>query len=155
MFRNTVSSANLKRLALSAVLAVILLTLPAACTTDSPESTVNWVYSYDQALNLAQSDNRPVMIDFYADWCPPCKQMDATTYADDEVGAFLNENFVSLKVNVDRSNLGRTYGIEAIPTVVFLSPEETEIGSRIVGARSPQVFLGLVEVVLDEWQQEA
>lgn len=157
MFRKAVLSVDLKRVALLALLATILLTLPAACTTNSPESTVNWVYSYDEALNLAQSDNRPVMIDFYADWCPPCKQMDATTYADDEVGAFLNENFVSLKVNVDRSNLHETYDITVIPTLVFLSPEETEIGidSRIVGARSPQVFLELVEAVLNEWKQQA
>jgi thioredoxin:protein disulfide reductase len=119
------------------------------------ESKVNWVYSLDEALSAAQSDNKPVMIDFYANWCSPCRQMDSNTYSDNVVGAFINENFVPLKVNVDKSNLGSPYEIKSIPQVVFLSPEGTEIGEnkeyRIVGYLPPDSFQGRLQAVLDAW----
>jgi thiol:disulfide interchange protein DsbD len=125
----------------------------AGCASECAESQVDWVYSLDETLSRAQSDNRPVMIDFYANWCPPCKDMDCKTYSDDELGAFVNENFVPLKVNVDKSNLGGVYDIKSIPQVVFLSPDGTEIdkGLRIVGYMPPDPFQGRLQVVLDAW----
>jgi thiol:disulfide interchange protein len=139
---------------LIAVMAVLMVALPAACVSGDVESTVNWIYAYDQALSQAQSENKPVMIDFWADWCGPCREMDRTTYASEEVGAFLNENFVNLKVDVDSSSLALTYNIRSIPQVVFLSPEGTEFGTRIVGRTYPDPFLERVKAVLSEWKQQ-
>lgn len=64
----------------------------------------------DEALSKAQSENKPVMVDFYTDWCNPCRQMDKYTYSDDVVSPLLNENFIFLKVNVDKSNLDGRFG---------------------------------------------
>ncbi len=146
-------SSSGRLLALLAFLAVLLL--PVACSRDSAESTVDWIYDYHDALSRAQSENKPVMIDFWATWCTPCKTMDATTYADEEVGTFLNANFINLKVDVDKSNLAQVYNIRSIPQVVFLSPDGSEIaGRRIAGLNYPDPFLAKVQVVLDEWNQQ-
>jgi thiol:disulfide interchange protein DsbD len=142
-----------------AALLILLLTLlvggAAGCIIGGGggESKVNWVYSLDEALSAARSDNKPVMIDFYADWCSPCRQMDSDTYSDDELGAFVNERFVPLKVNVDKSNVDGPYGISSIPQVVFLSPDGTEIdkGLRIVGYVPPNSFQSRLQAVLDAW----
>jgi thiol:disulfide interchange protein len=142
-------------------LLILLLALPvggaAGCVIGGGggESKVNWVYSLDGALSTAQSDNKPVMIDFYAGWCSPCRKMDSSTYSDNVVGAFINDSFVPLKVNVDKSNLGNAYGVEYLPTILFLSPEGTEIGEGqeywIIGYRSPEALHGELQAVLDAW----
>ena len=141
------------KVALLMLLLALLAGGAAGCASECAESQVGWVYSLDEALSRAQSNNKLVMIDFYANWCPPCKDMDCKTYSDDELGAFVNENFVPLKVNVDKSNVDGPYGISSIPQVVFLSPDGTEIdkGLRIVGYVPPDSFQSRLRAVLDAW----
>ena len=133
------------KVVLLVALVALLLIGAAGCASGNGESEL------DEALSKAQSENKPVMIDFYADWCNPCQQMDKYTYSDDAVSTLLNDNFIFLKVNVDKSNLDGRYGIKYIPTVVFLSPQGTEIGSRIVGYQPPAQFYQGVQAVLSQW----
>jgi thiol:disulfide interchange protein len=140
------------------VLLVLLVALPGAAaagciSSECGESKVDWASSLDEALAMARSDNKAVMIDFYADWCQPCKKMDCETYTDEELGAFVNENFAPLKVNVDRSSLGSDYNVEYLPTILFLSPDGTQIGQAkqywIVGYRSAEALRGGLQAALD------
>jgi thiol:disulfide interchange protein DsbD len=141
-----------KTVLLVAVLA-LLLTSASNCTTKKAESKVNWLYDWNEALGKAQNENKPIMIDFYADWCTPCKRLDSDTYSDEALGAFLNDNFVSLKSNVDKSDLYGNYDITAIPTIVLVSPEETEIG-RIRGYEPPDQFYQDVQAILSQWKSQ-
>ncbi len=135
------------------VVLALLLTTAANCTTKKDESKVNWLYDWNEALGKAQNENKPIMIDFYADWCSPCRRLDSDTYSDEELGAFLNDKFVSLKSNVAKSDLYGNYGITAIPTIVFVSPEGTEIG-RIRGYEPPDRFYQDVQAILSQWKSQ-
>lgn len=141
--------------ALPVLLVALLGGSAGGCVSECGESKVDWVYSLDEALAVAQSDNRPVMIDFYADWCPPCKKMDCDTYTDEELGAFINDNFAPLKVDVERSSLGDDHKVKYLPTILFLSPDGAEIGQDqeywIVGYRSPEALRGGLQTVLEAW----
>jgi thiol:disulfide interchange protein len=134
------------------VLLVLLLGLlfggVPSCTSECDRTELYGV------LSEAQSGNRPVMIDFYADWCVPCRQMDKDTYSDNVVSALLSENFIFLKVDVDKSKLDGCYDIKYLPTIVFLSPEGTEIGSRIIGYQPPGEFYQNVQDVLYQWRTQ-
>ena len=67
-------------------------------------------------LNIINSD-KPVLVDFYADWCGPCKQMPSILK---EVKSELKENVRIIKVNVDKNPFIATkYQIKNIPTIII------------------------------------
>ena len=137
-------------------LVALLLIGAAGCVINSggAESKVNWLYNMDDALSRAQSENKPIMIDFYADWCGPCRQLDRDTYSDDALSAFLNENLVCLKINVDKNKtLASNYNIVSIPAIVFLSPDGTRIG-KWVGFTPPARFYQDAQAMLSQWSPQ-
>ncbi len=86
---------------------------------DSPFESI----SLTTAKEIAQAEGKYVFIDFYADWCVPCKWMDETTYADKKVVKTLKSGFVSVKVNIDDFDgytLKEEYNIRVLPTVIVL-----------------------------------
>jgi len=85
------------------------------------ESKIYWQHDYEEALQLAESQNKPVLIDFYTDWCTFCTEMDEKTYKDPIVIEKAT-NFVCVKVDGDqRSDLINSYYITGYPTKVFLN----------------------------------
>ncbi|MDE6957119.1 MAG: thioredoxin [Lachnospiraceae bacterium] len=86
----------------------------------------------------------PVLIDFWADWCGPCK-MFAPVF--DEVAAELEGKAVVGKINVDEEpDLARAYRVMSIPTLVVV--KDGEVVKRNVGALSKKDAVGMVETFL-------
>ena len=82
--------------------------------------------------NIIKS-SRPVLVDFYADWCGPCKQVPAILQ---EVKNDLKEKVRIIKVNVDRNPfIASKYQIKSIPTLIIFQdgvPKWTGVGVRHV-----------------------
>jgi thioredoxin-related protein len=98
--------------------------------------------SLDEAKAQAKKEGKNlVFIDFYADWCQPCRMLDATTFKDPEVVAWLRKHTVALKVDGDRNTrLTDQFKVVSFPTLVFLRPDGTEI-DRIITYLPPAEFL--------------
>jgi thiol:disulfide interchange protein len=97
--------------------------------------------SLDEALALAKTEDKLVMVDFYADWCPPCRMLDSYTWPDPAVQAWLQEKTVAIKNNVDDNpEVWAKYRFKGIPILIFLRPDGSEVG-RLSGFRPPQQFL--------------
>ena len=90
---------------------------------------VNWkmLTSVESIDNSIKSENKPVMIDFYADWCAQCKELDEYTYTNPEI-VELSKSFNTIKVDLTKENEGITnkFNIKGLPVVVFLNPNGEE-----------------------------
>lgn len=119
---------------------------PAGADAKAPAGggEIAWETDYAGALEKAKSGNKPVMIDLYADWCGPCRQLDTDTWSDAKVKALAAE-FVCVKVDVDKDGAtAEKYEANAIPLVVFLKPDGSEV-TRSVGFKGPADMLKQME----------
>lgn len=98
-------------------------------------SGTQWA-DWNEGVERARSEGRYVIVDVYTDWCGWCKRMDAEVYARDDVGGYLADKFVSIKLNAESdeplthlghtmpaSDLARAFGVTGYPTTLILSPD--------------------------------
>ncbi len=118
------------------------------------EQGLQWEQYSEARLAEARHLNKPVMMDFYADWCIPCLELDHKTFTDKKV-IDATENFVRLKVDLTHfdspqsESLRKKYNIAGVPTIVFLNKNGTEVAaSRIVGYLPPKEFMEKTEAAL-------
>jgi len=80
--------------------------------TGGHKGPINWV-TLEEADSLYKIQKRPIFIDVYTDWCGWCKRMDASTFQDPTVAAYLNANFYAVKLNAETNDTitfnGKTY----------------------------------------------
>ena len=111
-----------------------------------PFVSVKGLQGLERALNEARATQTPVMLDFYADWCISCKEMEAFTLADPKVQAAL-EGTAWLKTDVTANDtldreLLKQFGLFGPPAILFFDRQGQEIeGSRVVGYKSADEFL--------------
>ncbi|WP_298771576.1 thioredoxin family protein [uncultured Fibrobacter sp.] len=107
---------------------------------DSPKSLVQWM-NYDEALEKAKLEPKLVFVDLYADWCVPCRIMDANVYNNPTVASLLNSRFYAVKLDADsqdtitcdgqKKTVQRCYydvwELNALPAFVLVAPKGLSI----------------------------
>lgn len=138
---------------MSSALALSLLLAGAAREAPPPPPpppTIRWERNFDDALKKARKAGKPVIVDFWADWCAWCHRLDKNTYADPWVARKAQE-FVAVKVNTEGSrkdvDVAVRYHVTSLPTVVFLSPEGRQL-FRMNGYQGPGQFPRTLEGAL-------
>ncbi len=125
---------------------------------DMPVSTkpskVRWLDSerLRPVLEMAQRENKPVFVEFYAFWCAPCKVMEEDIFTQKEVANYLNSNFLNFHTDYD-SESGKTiasiYAVTKLPTVLFLNPQGVVLEQH-TGIANPSVLTALGDSALQK-----
>jgi thiol-disulfide isomerase/thioredoxin/tetratricopeptide (TPR) repeat protein len=104
------------------------------------------VNDWKKALDLAKTKNKPLIIDFFGIWCPPCNMLDHEVFSSKNFKT-ASKDFIKLKLDADSEQswtLKEKYKVGGYPTVIFAAPNGEEL-SRIVGFRPPSIFINEVK----------
>ena len=119
----------MKRPTVSATCGIVLtMLLLIVKVGHAQESAIQWFNNVNAASELAQTDNRPMMIEFWADWCAPCRIMDAEIWPDPELAAAVGEKLVAVRISFDiQTDVVRRYGVEVLPHLLFTNSHGTPL----------------------------
>ena len=134
----------------------LLCNVAAACEKP-PSLAFNNIRSAEelqQKLTEAHAKGQWIMLDFYADWCASCQEMEHTTFSDPRVQSALS-NAVLLQANVTQNTatdqtLLKQFGLIGPPAILFFGPDQQErVSYRIVGYRQAEQFLDHLRQVFE------
>ncbi len=103
-------------------------------------------------LTIAKANEKLIFLDFYTNWCLPCKVMDEQVFDDPGAGALMNRHFISMKINAETANGGNLaflYGVSQFPTLIFLDAEGKEL-ARKEGSLGLTNFLDFADSVYQQ-----
>lgn len=101
------------------------------------QEKIDWITSEEKGLAMAEASAKPVMIDFWAEWCSVCKKLDKKTYSDPGVISE-SKRFINIKVDCTNTDdptvrlLWGKYGVVGLPTSAFVSPDGTILKDKTV-----------------------
>lgn len=121
----------------------------AMAVTSHQAVQIPWETDWETAFARAGSLGKPVMANFYADWCVWCKTLETITFRDAKVAALLADHVVPVSIDIEgpQKTRARDWNVQAPPTIVFLTADGRELG-RIPGYLPPAQFVTVVEKIL-------
>ncbi|MEE9166204.1 MAG: thioredoxin family protein [Candidatus Neomarinimicrobiota bacterium] len=130
----------------SAAALLLIVSLPIRTLLGGED--VFMALSFKDAVELAEKENKTVVVKFHADWCHWCQLMDSETFTDEAVVNSL-QSFIVIRVNVDSREglkIAQRVGVVSIPTIVFLDGRGEVVG-KYAGFRSPVQMKELLTAV--------
>jgi thioredoxin-related protein len=148
---------------LSAVAVLICITTPACSSESSTQSTavqsqteetgIQW-YGYDEGMALGKKEGKKILLHFYANWCSYCKKMEKEIFADSESAAFINQNFVPIRINSDdEAQLATSYSVSGLPTTYFMDKDGNPL-QVLPGYLPKKMFMALVKFIQTDSYQK-
>lgn len=149
-----------KRSTLLIIVSLFILSLSAFAQDAQEVIKAPYVEDFEKAKELAAAGNKPIIIDFYTDWCSWCKKFDKEVMTTDKAIDYFTNDVVMAKVNAEVDTaLARKFGVKGFPTFVLTSSSGEEI-DRVTGYLPVDDFIktmsdyqkgiGTLQAVLDD-----
>jgi thioredoxin-related protein len=127
-------------------------------------SGIQWTegFTWEQVKSKARKENKYIFLDCFTTWCGPCKMMDEKVYINDTVGDYFNQQFIAVKVQMDKTKkdnafiqswykdaeeIGKQYRIEGYPSFIFLDPHGNIVLQR-TGYQSVKFFMAMAQTAI-------
>ena len=96
----------------------------------APAKDIRW-QSFSAGMARGKAENKTIFVHFYADWCGTCKIMENKTFKDPGVIAALNQDYIPVKVDVDRNRkISEMFRIKLLPDTWLIAADNEIIGHR-------------------------
>lgn len=108
---------------------------------------------WKEVMQKAKEEGKAMFVDSYATWCGPCKRMAKNVFTKATVGDFFNENFINLKLDMEKEDgvtFGHKYPVSAYPTLYFLSGDGAVI-HKVKGGKDEKSLLELGQLVVRKY----
>ncbi|MEM1322620.1 MAG: thioredoxin family protein [Bacteroidota bacterium] len=109
--------------------------------------------SWEEALEEAKRQEKIIFIDAYTTWCGPCKRMAKTVFTDGAVGEFYNQNFICMKIDMEKEmgmKFQQKYPVRAYPTLYYIDGNG-KVVHKVKGGRQAEQFIALGRSVLGKY----
>ena len=132
---------------------VSLMAMPRTEQTkmsDDTKGTQFFQGTFAQALAKAKKENKKLMVDCYTLWCGPCRYMATNVFPNDTLGKFMNEHFVSMKLDMEHGEgpeRNKTFNVQSYPTFIFFDTDGKEM-NRFEGMAMQDEFQKRCERIL-------
>jgi thioredoxin:protein disulfide reductase len=98
---------------------------------NSKASEIKWIKYHGESIEQIRVDEKPLIFDFYTDFCAPCKKMNKTTFKDERV-LILSEEFTMVKIDMTNpdeamNKFASKYNVTGFPTIIFIDKNGNEI----------------------------
>lgn len=103
--------------------------------------------TFDELLQMAKEQNKPLFIDCYTEWCGPCKMMAQKEFPKKEAGDYFNSKFVCGTFDMEKGEgieLRKRYDVNVYPTFLMIK-NDGELINRSAGACDITRFIGIIE----------
>ena len=145
MKTNISSRFRLKTKSIFTLLLMVFSTIAFAQKTNPDKGIQFSEDSWEEILQLAKAENKPIFLDVYASWCGPCKALKHRTFPDAKAGAYFNENYINVTLDAEKGEgikIARQLRVDAYPSLYILNPN----GEAILlsqGFHSPEELIEL------------
>jgi thioredoxin-related protein len=145
-------------------LITLIFSLSSFSQSDTSSKGIQWtkLSSWDAVIAKAKMENKYVFVDCYTTWCAPCKKMDMETFSRKEVGEFINEKFIAVKIQMDSTKndleyvknwhkdaarVMKQYLVSSFPTCLIFNPQG-DLVEKVIGFQSENGFISITNASL-------
>ncbi len=110
----------------------------------SDQKNIKW-HTYNEGMKLGRKKDKKIFLHFWAEWCGYCTRMRNETFRAKSVISYLNQNFISVRVDFDREQTtAAKYKVRGLPDTHFLTEEGKRI-SNLPGFIRAELLIGILK----------
>ncbi len=129
---------------------ILFFLMAPSAQADEPVGMRFFTGSWPQALAESQRTGKPLFVEFYANWCPPCHRMAREAFPNPAVGEAFNPHFINYRIDAELGEgpeLAKRFAVGSFPTTLYLTPTG-EIAHRAVGYAGVNAMVQQARLVL-------
>lgn len=134
---------------ITAGIALIILVVSGSGKAGNPTETEKGIQfhkgSWNEAITIAQKENKLIFLDLSATWCGPCKSLKTNAFTNSEVAEYFNTNFINVELDGEKgegATLVCKYDVKGYPTLLFIN-SNGKVVKEALGYQDAKDFLEL------------